>query len=129
MGLQFENLVLNNRDLIWQKLHITPDLITNDNAFFQRGTAKIKGCQIDYLIQTRLNTLYLCEVRFSKKPIGLQVIKDMRAKMSAIATPRNFAKLPVLIHVNGVQESVVESGFFSHIIDFSEFLEKSGPNS
>ncbi len=32
---------------------------------------------------------------------------------------------PVLIHVNGVQEEVIASDFFSNIIDLSEIMEES----
>ncbi len=54
MGLQFENLVLNNRDFIWKNLNLSPYDIVTDNPFFQRKTQKVAGCQIDYLIQTNL---------------------------------------------------------------------------
>ena len=122
MGLQFENLVLNNRYLIKEKLHLSQDIVIADNAFFQRKTLKAPGCQIDYLIQTKFNTLFVCEVKFYKKPIGLEIIKEMEEKLRSLTVPRGFSKFPVLIHVNGVQDSVVESGYFSEIIDFTEFL-------
>jgi hypothetical protein len=31
--------------------------------------------------------------------------------------------LPVLIHANGVHESVEDSGYFTKIIDFAELIE------
>lgn len=122
MGLQFENLVLNNRRLIIEKLHLNSDIIVTDNPFFQRKTLKTPGCQIDYLIQTKFNSLFVCEMKFSKNPIGNEIIKEMNEKLQALVTPKGFSKFPVLIHVNGVQDSVVNSGFFSEIIDFTDFL-------
>jgi len=65
MGLQFENLVLNNRLWIKQQLSLKPEEILIDNPFFQRKTKRQHGCQIDYLIQTKYNNLYICEVKFS----------------------------------------------------------------
>jgi hypothetical protein len=124
MGFQFENLVLNNRQLIWQKLGLFSEMIVMEGAFFQRKTSKTSGCQIDYLIQTKFNNLFLCEVKFSKNALGPEVEKEMLAKMKALIVPKGFSKLPVLIHVNGVQSGIVDSGFFTHIIDFSEFLEE-----
>ena len=47
----------------------------------------------------------------------------MEQKLRSLITPKGFSKFPVLIHVNGVQDSVIDSGFFSEIIDFSEFLD------
>ena len=67
LSLQLENLVLLNRNLILDKLKIQYESVMNDDPYFQRGTKEVKGCQIDYLIQTRTNTLFVCEIRFSHK--------------------------------------------------------------
>jgi len=121
LGLQFENLVLANRKLIWDKLPLNPSQIVNDNPFFQRNTKRTKGCQIDYLIQYRSN-LFVCEIKFSKNPIGLGIVEEMKEKINKLSKPRNFSCYPVLIHVNGVSDAVVDSNYFVEIIDFSSFL-------
>ena len=123
MGLQFENLVLKNRLLIYKFLHIDPNEIVQDNPYFQKASTKQSGCQIDYLIQTRFNCLYLCEIKFSKHPVMLNVVEEMKKKIHNLAIPKHFSYRPVLIHVNGVHEDVIESEFFAHIIDFADFLE------
>ncbi len=120
MGLQFENLVLNNRTLIHQALNILPEDIVTENPFYQRKTLRVPGCQIDYMIQTRFNTLYLCEIKFSKNVIGSSVISEVKEKMKSLKYPKGFSCRPVLIHVNGVSEDVVDSDFFAGIIDFSQ---------
>jgi len=125
MGLQFENLVLNNRFLIWNKLRLSADSIVSDNPFFQKKTQKTPGCQIDYLIQNKFNSLFLCEMKFSKKSLGMEVVQEMKKKMDSLTTPKGFSKFPVLIHAGTVQDSVIESGFFFEIIDMCEFLESS----
>lgn len=126
MGLQFENLVLNNRQAIQHLLGIQPAEIRIDNPYFQRATKKRAGVQIDYLIQTRFNTLYVCEMKFCRDRIGLEIVEEMRQKIKALSCPRGYSVRPVLIHVNGVTEQLEEQDFFSHIIDFSKLLEKSG---
>ena len=35
--------------------------------------------------------------------------------------------MPMLIHVNGVSDDLVDKDYFSHIIDFSELLIDEGP--
>jgi uncharacterized protein len=65
MGLQFENLVLNSRRTLHEILAIDPHDIVNENPYCQRRTQRKAGCQIDYLVQTRFGTLYICEARFS----------------------------------------------------------------
>lgn len=75
MGLQFENLIVHNRRLLWKILGITPNDIVADGPFFQTQTIQQSGCQIDYLIQTRFHTLYLCEVKFSRDLIGMDIVE------------------------------------------------------
>lgn len=124
MGLQFENLVLKNRFKIQEHLGIKAQDIICDNPFFQRQTAVQKGCQIDYLIQTRFNTLFVCEIKFSGKEIKTDVIDAMKTKLANLIVPKGFACLPVLIHVGGVDDVVVDKGYFIEIIDFSHLLEE-----
>lgn len=122
MGFQFENLVLNNRKRIQALLSVNPNDIVSDGAYFQRQTERMPGCQIDYMIQTKFDTLYVCEVKFSKHEIKEDIIDEMSLKLNSLKTPKNFSKRPVLIHVNGVNSQVEESGFFSKIISFGELL-------
>jgi uncharacterized protein len=123
MGLQFENLVLHNRQKIQNILGIKPEEIIYDNPFFQHKTTRWQGCQIDYLIQTR-DTLYICEIKFSRKLIKAAILKEVQQKIDRLKMPRNFSRRCVLIHVNGVEDSVLESQFFSGIIDFSQLLQQ-----
>ncbi len=122
MGLQFENLVLNNRRKILEKLNIKEEDVISDNPYLQRKTATKKGCQIDYLIQSKYKNIYVCEVKFSKNLIHSNVIEDVQKKIQALQLPRATAALPVLIHVNGVSDSVVEGDYFYKIIDFCELF-------
>lgn len=123
MGLQFENLVLNNRKKIIEMLNINPSDIINDNPFFQNKTSRQEGCQIDYMIQTRFDTLYICEIKFSRKPISASIISEVNEKLKRLKVPKHISKRPVLIHVNGIKEEVLEQNYFSNIIDFSQLIE------
>jgi AAA+ ATPase superfamily predicted ATPase len=122
MGLQFENLVLNNRKQIHEILGIKPDEIVYDNPFFQRATTRHAGCQIDYLIQTRFDTLYVCEIKFQRQPVSSQIIKEVETKIQRLSCPRHISQRPILIHVNGVMEEVLEAQYFAQIIDFGQLL-------
>lgn len=122
IGLQFENLVLSNRKTIQQIIGIDPSEIINDNPFFQRKTKNQSGCQIDYMIQTKFGTCYLCEIKFSSQEIKRNVIDEVKQKIRNLALPKNISIRPILIHVNGVDESVIENDFFSSIIDFNDLL-------
>lgn len=122
LGLQFENLVLSNRSSLWKLLAINPQEIVCDNPYFQTATSKRKDCQIDYLIQTQDQVLWLCEIKFSKSPIGCAVIEEVEEKICRLQRPKYFSCRTVLIHVNGITEELENSEFFSQLIDFSQFL-------
>ena len=101
-------------------MNIRTEDILSDNPFLQRQTVSEKGCQIDYLIQTKFKNLYVCEVKFSVNEIGLGIIEEIQEKIARLQLPRGTSALPVLIHVNGVSESVRGRGYFYEIIDFGE---------
>lgn len=122
LGYQFENLVLNNRQKIWQYLKISPGDIVCDNPYLQRKTARKKGCQIDYLIQTKYNTLYLIEIKFSKYELKMNVVEEVNEKIERLDIPKNFSVRTVLIHVNGVAETIEEGDYFSAIMNFGDLL-------
>jgi len=80
------------------------------------------------MIQCRNNTVYACEVKFSKDPLPRAVISEVDGKIRNLAKPRNFTFRPVLIHVNGVDEAVLEERYFDAVIDFGELCLIRGTN-
>ena len=122
LGLQFENLVLKNRELIFRSLSINPADIVAHGPYFQRKTIRQQGCQIDYLIQTKYRTIIVCEIKFSQNPIGKEVIDKTKEKIARLALPRGFAVVPVLIHVSEVTSAVYDADYFVKCIDFTDYL-------
>ena len=92
------------------------------NPFFQTKTARAPGCQIDYMIQTKFGTLYVCEIKFSKNAIDTAVIHQVQTKIDALKFPKGFSCRPVLIHVNGVTEEVIDRDYFAAIIDIEKMF-------
>lgn len=119
MGLQFENLVIHNRKEILNILEISPSDCLHDGPFFQTTTKKRKGCQIDYLIQTK-SAIFLCEIKFSIHNIGKEVIEEMEQKIKKLEIPKHITYRPILIHVGGVSNEVISSEYFDKIIDWCE---------
>ncbi len=120
LGYQVENLVLKNRLRILNLLNIHHDEVVNDNPYFQRSTTKQHGCQIDYMIQTKFNNLYIGEIKSSQSLINAAVIKEVKTKIEKINMPKGFSYRPFLIHVNGVTDDLIEQDFFSHIISLED---------
>jgi hypothetical protein len=48
------------------------------------------------------------------------LVKDFSGRLHV---PRGFSTRAVLIQVNGVAQSVIDSEYFAKIIDFSQFLK------
>ena len=122
MGLQFENLVIHNSNELIKILGIHVSDCIFDGPYFQTRTQRRKGCQIDYLIQTK-SSVYVCEIKFSKNPIGPKVIEEVEKKIDALVIPRHVSYRPVLIHVGGVTDEVIYRDYFHKIIDWSELLK------
>lgn len=124
MGLQFENLVLNNRALIQKALELRPEDVICENPYFQNATTQQLACQIDYLIKTKFDTLYVCEIKFSRSSIGTEVIPEVQQKIERIKYNRQQSCRPVLIHASGTTKELVEADYFASIIDIGDFLKK-----
>lgn len=122
-GLQFESLVLKNEQMIFNALSINPMDIINSGPYFQTTTAKTKGCQIDFLIQTKTNTLYLCEIKFGRAKLKSNVIAQAQEKAKRLSLPRGFSIVPVLIHTNPLSNCLLDNDYFIHTIDIINLIE------
>lgn len=122
LGLQMEALLLQNRPLISQKLGISPIDIVCSGPYRQTKTSTQRGCQIDYLIQTKTNTLFICEFKFKRGEVSSDIIHEMQEKLARLKAPKGYAKVPVLFHLGDVSASVATSPFFYRIVDIADFL-------
>lgn len=124
MGLQFENLVANNAIKLIELLQVPLEDVIFAGPYFQRRTRTQPGCQIDLAVQSRFDTLYVCEINLSRSPIRPAVIEEVGQKLARLKLPRRFSARPVLIHVNGVHPDVAKSRYFARIIDFGALLSQ-----
>lgn len=122
IGLQLEYLLLQDRALLLKLLGISGSEVVCDGAYRQSSTAAKEGCQIDYLVQTTTRNLFVCEFKFNRREIGLDIIQNMEQKIKSLKIPRGYAPVPVLFHIGGVSESVETKGYFYRIIDITDFL-------
>jgi hypothetical protein len=125
LGLQFEQLLLQNRALLLEAIGVQVGDLLFDGPYRQTKTSRVKGCQIDYLVQTKARNLFLCEFKFKRHELGSEVIEEVRSRMDRFSLPRGYALVPVLFHVGGVSAAVLEQRFFYRIVDVSDFLDLS----
>ncbi len=122
IALQFESLICNNLELLLKRLRVAKHDVIFSNPYFQRKTARLNPLQIDYLIQVKQDTVYICEIKFNRNLIQKEVIEEMRRKANKLVLPKHISKRFVLIHVNGVSDELVDEQFFQYIIDFGELM-------
>ena len=125
MGFQLESLLLTNRELLFKALGIDPSMVVCDNPYLQTSTTRKKGCQIDYLIQTKMNSLIACEFKFSKNELSSSILHELQEKFETLSIPRGYGKALALFHVGGVSPKIEESPLFYRVIDLRELLQGS----
>jgi len=123
MGLQFENMVLNNLPLILRKLQVSSETLLSAAPYFQNSTKRKEGCQIDLLIQTKY-TVFVCEIKFKQK-IGKSVVEEVLEKIQKLTIPKTVTIRPVLIYVGELSSQVEAQNFFSHLLAFEDLLYSS----
>lgn len=69
--------------------------------------------------------LFVCEFKFKRQELSIEIIEEMKEKISRMEVPRGFAVVPVLFHLCGVSEAVEEKQCFYRVIDIGQFLDLS----
>ena len=78
----------------------------------------------EYAVQTTTKNLFVCEFKFKRRELGMDLITQVQEKVSALKVPRGFATIPVLFHIAGVSSNLATDDYFYRIIDIADFLLK-----
>ncbi len=122
LGFQMETLLIQNQKLLLDRLEINNAV--RAGPYLQKASTDRKGCQIDYLVQTDTNSLFLCEFKFNRLTIQTDVISEVKQKIKRLVVPRYKGIAPVLFHMGKVSEKVFDSSFFSRLIELESFLDE-----
>jgi hypothetical protein len=126
VGLQFENLILANRSLVYAQLGINPADVAWSGPYQQRKTLKNKGaCQIDLMIITRSKTVYLCELK-CRNYIDTGVIEEIRKKERLLKLPKRYSLRTALIYDADLSERMRESlsAHLDYLVPFEQLLKQ-----
>ncbi len=121
LGLQFENLVLNNVSSLPRHLGLGRTPLLAAAPYSQRATARKKGCQIDLLIRTK-HTLYVVEIK-RRKAIDISVVDEVREKALRLPSDRRLSVRTALVYEGTLDPRVKTEGYFDFIIPFDRFLK------
>ena len=105
--------------MVYRALGVHAQDIVMDNPFSQKATRRKKGCQIDYLLQTRSHVLFVCEVKMRRRELGVEVIDSMKSKIESLSVPKGFGIAPVLFHLGPISDVLLRSSYFYRIIDIA----------
>ena len=123
MGLQFENLIVNNAMSLIPYLHLGNSIVESAAPYRNaRRSAKggMGGCQIDLLIQTPM-TAYAVEIK-RKREIDESIISEVQSRIDRIPLRKGVTPRPVLVYEGELAPYVEGSGYFDAVIPAAKLI-------
>ena len=115
LGLAFERFCLNNAVKIAEILGFSA-VSYNFGPYFNRSD----GVQLDLCFDRADKMISVCEIKYSNKSLGPEVIREMKSKLDKLRLKSSKSFETILITVGEVQESVSNSGYFRKIIQLKD---------
>jgi AAA+ ATPase superfamily predicted ATPase len=123
LGLQFENLVVNNLASLCRELGLGRKLVTSAAPYARRKSAACPGLQIDLLIQTP-KSVYVIEVKRCNR-IETSIEKEIEKKVSLLGIGSGKSIRTALVYDGKLSPEVEENGFIDFLIPFNRLMETS----
>ena len=120
MGLQFENLVLNNIAVLAPHIGLMGKTVESAAPYFRSGRKTGKGVQIDYLVQLPKCT-YVIEIK-RKRHITSAIEDQMQEKLERLKLPRGRSVKLVLVYAGELDPIVEENGYFDYLVPADRLL-------
>ena len=120
MGLQFENLVLNNIPSLSHIVGLVGKNVESAAPYFKSGRKTGNGVQIDYLVQLPRCT-YVFEIK-RKGRIGRSVEDEVQQKIERLKLPRDRSVKTVLVYDGELDAGIEEDGFFDYVVPADRLL-------
>ena len=122
MGLQFENLVLNNISSLVPMVGLSGKNVESAAPYFRSGRKSGNGVQVDYLVQLPKCT-YVIEIK-RKRSIGRSIEDEMQQKIDRLKLPRGRSVKTVLVYEGELDPTVEEDGFFDYVVPADRLLRR-----
>ncbi len=123
IGLQVEHLLLSVPEVLIQAVGLPLSEWAYAGSYRQIKTADRAGCQIDFLVHSKADVVYVCEFKFKRGPITTAIIPEMRRKIDSLSLPSTVITAPILFCLGEATPALEESRFFHKIIDICQFLK------
>ena len=119
-GLQFENMVLGNLQMLFPMLGLEESLVLSAAPYFQRQTADREKCQIDLMIQTQ-RMLMVVEIK-RRREIGHEVIDEVDEKIKKLKFASSLSLRAALVYEGKLSPSVAADRFFDFLVPADRFF-------
>lgn len=120
LGLQFENLVINNFRSLLPALHLEGVQVFSAAPFRKAKKNAARGVQVDLLIQTR-KSVVIVEIK-RQKEIGEEVEREVAEKVRRLRLPRGMSVRTALVYAGELSKGVRGSGYFDALIPAEALL-------
>lgn len=122
LGLQFENLIINNYSELIPHLHLGSVLLTSAAPYRKSPvpSRNQKGCQIDLLIQSR-RTTYIVEIK-RKSEIDRSIITEVDEKVKRLRRNKDVSIKTALVYSGSLAPIVDADGYFDAIVPVEALL-------
>ena len=119
MGLQFENLILNNLPEVINAMGLAGKLVISA-APFRCVRAARGGVQVDLLVQTE-GAAWIVEIK-RKAELGLDVARELAQKAARLPVREGGSVRTALVYDGRLSQSLVASDDIDRLISAKELL-------
>lgn len=120
LGLQFENLVINNFRSLLPALHLEGVQVFSAAPFRKAKKNAERGVQVDLLVQTR-KAVVVVEIK-RQGEIGEEVEREVAEKVRRLRLPRGMSVRTALVYAGTLSKGVRGSGYFDALIPAEALL-------
>jgi AAA+ ATPase superfamily predicted ATPase len=108
MGLQFENLVINNFAALAPLMNLGGKLVVSAAPFRCIRSSGGGGVQIDLLVQTE-GTAHIVEIKRSRGELGVEIAEELRRKAERLPVRHGIAVRTVLVYEGRLSPALAAS--------------------
>ena len=120
LGLQFENLVLNNLPVLAPRLGLGASIATSAAPYYRKGGKKGDGVQIDLLVQTNKS---VCVVEIKRRVrISDSIEAEMAEKVRRLKVGKGKSVRTALVYEGSLSQKVIDDGYFDFLVPVAELL-------
>ena len=124
MGLQFENLVINNFPALVPLANLSGKLVVSAAPFRCMRPSRGGGVQVDLLVQTE-GTAHIVEIKRTRGELGVEVADEIRRKAERLPVRSGMAVRTVLVYEGRLSRALQASDAIDVFVSASRLLGMS----